>query len=255
MGSALTIYFKSILRSNLTSPAMYIGLLFFGVFFSIVGAYGSKIPLQSWFSMSYLMYLFATMGGLARMIVVGSGAYNYLIRHAGVSPVKLTLTLIASHVITAITLTPLYLIIFITVYYTAGEPLPSLDLPLLSTTIILSALFITAFGIVFGLVIIGRTIAAKIANFIPSIPLIIYFISLLTPYDMSMYNPITAIIILLTASWKNLGATYVFPIPSSHDIATPIATLAISSVMLILASTLLMKRVREVNIYDIAMSL
>jgi len=117
--STLAIYFKSILKSNLTSTAMYAGLLFFGVLFSIVGAYGSKIPLQSWFSISYLMYLFAIMGGLARMVVIGSGAYNHLIRHAGVNPVKLTLTLIATYVITAITLTPLYSIIFITTYHTA----------------------------------------------------------------------------------------------------------------------------------------
>jgi len=253
--SALAIYFKSILRSNLTSTAMYIGLLFFGVFFSIVGAYGGKIPLQSWFSISYLMYLFAVMGGLARMVVIGSGAYNYLIRHAGVNPVKLTLTLIAAHMITAITLTPLYLAIFIAVYHTAGKPIPSLDPPLLSTTIALSTLFITAFGIVFGLIMIGKTIAAKIANFIPSIPMIIYFISLLTPSDMSIYNPITAIIILLTASWRTPETTYIFPIPSNLDVATPITTLAASSTILILASALLMKRIREVNIYDIAVSL
>jgi len=253
--SALAIYFKSILRSNLTSPAMYIGLLFFGVFFSIVGVYGGKIPLQSWFSISYLMYLFAVMGGLARIVVIGSGAYNYLIRHAGINPVKLTLTLIAAHMITAITLTPLYLIIFIAVYHTAGKPVPSLDPPLLSTTIVLSTLFISAFGILFGLIMIGKTIVTRIANFVPSIPMIIYFISLLTPSDMSIYNPITAIIILLTVSWRTPETTYVFPIPSNLDIATPITILAASSIILVLASALLMKRIREVNIYDIAVSL
>jgi len=253
--SALTIYFKSILRSNLTSAAMYIGLLFFGVFFSIVGAYGSKIPIQSWFSISYLMYLFAMMGGLARMVVIGSGAYNYLIRHAGINSVKLTLALIAAHMITAIILTPLYLAIFIAVYHTAGKPVPSLDLSLLSATIVLSTLFITAFGIVFGLIMIGKMVTTKIANFIPSMPMIIYFISLLTPSDMSIYNPITAIIILLTASWGTPETTYIFPIPSNLDITTPITILAASSMILILASALLMKRIQEVNIYDIAASL
>jgi len=251
---ALTIYFKSLLRSHLTSPAMYIGLIFFGVFFGMVGAYGGKISLQSWFSMSYLMFLFAVMGGLARVVVIGSGAYNYLIRHAGVNPVKLTLTLIAAHAITAIALTPLYLIMFIAVYYTAGKPIPSLNPSILFITIVLSAVFTTAFGVVFGLIMIGRAITTKIANFIPSIPVIIYFASLLTPSDMTVYNPITAIVVLLSASWETPETTYVFSMPSNYDIATPITTLAVSSVVLVLASALLMKRIREVNIYDIALS-
>jgi len=102
---------------------------------------------------------------------------------------------------------------------------------------------------------IGKTITTKIANFIPSITMIIYFISLLTPRDMSIYNPITAIIVLLTASWKTSETTYIFPIPSNYDITIPITTLAASSIVLILISALLMKHIREVNIYDIAMNL
>jgi len=254
MKKALTLYFASLLKSYLLSPAIYAGLAFFAGFFSLIGAYGAKLPLPGWFSMTYLMFAFAIAGGLSRSIVVGSAAFNYLIRHAGVSPIKLVLVLATASIISQIVFSPLFLTITILVYYTADKTVPTVDIVLLASALTLSSLFMALFGIVLGLTMVGKAAAAKIANFIPTLTIAIYFASLLAPADIRSYNPITAIMILLTSSLKGEKPMYFIPIPSTPDLSILVTIILASSAILLLLSILLMKRVREVNIYDVAMS-
>lgn len=255
MRSALTLYFTSLLRSYLLSPAMYAGLIVFAGFFSLigaVGAYGGKIPLPVWFSIMYLMFNFAIMGGLSRSIVVGSGALSYLIRHAGINPIKLTLVLTVANMISQIVFSPLFLALTVLTYYITDKVTLTVNFGLLISAIVLTSLFMTTLGIAFGLLMVGKATTAKIANFIPLLPMILYFTSLLTPPDISSYNPITAIMILLTSSLKYEGPTYFIPIPPTLSLPVLTAVILTSSAVLLLLSTLLMKRIREVNIYDAA---
>ncbi|ADM27068.1 hypothetical protein Igag_0219 [Ignisphaera aggregans DSM 17230] len=254
MRSALTLYFASLLKSYLLSPAMYAGLAFFAGFFSLIGAYFSKFPLPGWFSMTYLMFTFAIAGGLSRSIVVGSAAFNYLIRHAGISPIKLILVLVATGMISQIIFSSLFLIITILIYYTANKTVPMVDIGLVISAIILSSLFMATFGVALGLIMVGRTATAKIANFIPMLPMIIYFVSLLTPADISSYNPITAIMMLLAYSLGGEKYIYIVPMPSTLSLPILVTVILTSSIILLILSILLVKRIREVNIYDVAMS-
>ena len=255
MANALSIYFNSILRSTLLSRTMILASLYLGLLYSAIGAYGAKGPLPIWFSFSYIFFLFAIMGGLSRQVIVSSGAYNYLVRHAGVNPIKLTLALFTTYVITSIVFAPLILILFFFMYYTAGKLILSINVAVLVSAILLSSVFITALGIFLGLIMIGRAITSKIANFVWGLPLILFFISIFaTPPSASMYNPITAMELLLAISWEK-GVTsysYMVPIPSHINVVIPVITILVSSAILLLISALLLKRVREVNIYDIA---
>ncbi len=255
MKDALTIYFNSFLRSNLLSRTMIIASLFSGLLYSAIGAYGANGPLPMWFSFTYIFFLFAIMGGLARQVIVSSGAYNYLVRHAGINPIKLTLVLFATYVITSIIFAPLMLVLFFLMYYTAGKLILSINIAILASAIILSSVFITALGIFLGLIMIGKAITSRIASFIWTIPLILFFISIfVTPPNASIYNPITAMELLLTISWEN-GVTsyaYIVPMSSNVNVVIPVITILVSSVILLLISTLLLKRIREVNIYDVA---
>jgi len=256
MRSALTLYFASLLKSYLLSPAMYAGLAFFAGFFGIIGAYLSKFPLPGWFSMSYLMFILTIAGVLPRSIVVGSAAFNYLIRHAGISPIKLILVLIATAMISHIIFSPLFLTITTLIYYTADKTVPMVDIGLFISAIILSLLFMTAFGVVLGLIMVGRAMTTKIANFIPMLPIIIYFASLLIPADISFYNPFTAIVMLLASSLGGEKYIYIPTAPTPLPLNLPILVTVVlaSSIILLILSILLVKRIREVNIYDAAMS-
>ena len=257
MASALSIYFNSILRSTLLSRVITIGSLGFGLLYTAIGAYAAKGPLPIWFSFTYAGLLFIIMGLLARQIIVSSGAYNYLIKYAGINPIKLILALFVTYVIMSIVYAPLILVLFFLMYYTVGKLILSINVAILSSAIILSSVFITALGILLGLIMTGRAIFSKFSFFIFYIPIILFYISIfVTPPSLSMYNPITAMEILLAISWEK-GATpspYMVPMPSHVNVVIPVITILVSSAILLLISVLLLKRVREVNIYDVAMN-
>jgi len=255
MSDALTIYFNSILRSTLLSRGITIGLLGFGLLYSAIGAYAAKGPLPIWFSFTYAGLLFIILGLLARQIIISSGAYNYLIRYAGINPIKLILALFVTYVIMSIVYAPLILALFFFMYYTTGKLILSINVAILSSAIILSSVFTMALGILLGLIMTGRVIFSKFSFFIFYIPIILFYISIfVTPPNVSMYNPITAMEILLAISWEE-GVTsypYMVPIPSNVNVVIAVIIILVSSVILLLTSTLLLKRVREVNIYDVA---
>jgi len=251
--SAPALYFASLLRSYLLSPSMYAGLVFFAGFLGLVGAYGARMPLPEWFSMTYLMFTFAVAGGLSRTVVVGSGAFSYLIRHAGISPVELTGALAAASVISQVALSPLFLAVLALAYLASGGSLPGVDAGLFASAVVLCSLFMAALGVSLGLLMVGRSAASRLANFIPSLALILYFASLLTPAELRPYNPVTAVMILLASSLGSDEPARIFMTPSSPGAPTLAATVLAWSATLLILSILLMRRVREVNIYDVAM--
>jgi len=248
---APALYFESLLRSYMLSLSMYAALAFFAGFFGLVGAYGARAPLPEWFAMAYLLFAFALAGGLSRSVVVGSGAFSYLIRHAGISPVKLMGALAAASVISQVALSPPFLAVFALAYLASGSALPKVDAGLFASAVVLCSLFTAALGVAFGLLMVGRLTASKLANFIPSLVPVLYFASLLTPADLRPYNPVTAVMLLLASSLG--GPARIFATPSNPDAPTLAATVLASSAILLLLSALLMRRVREVNIYDVAM--
>ena len=257
MANTLSIYFNSILRSTILSRAMIFAALGFGLLFSTIGAYAAKGPLPMWFSFTYVVFLFTAIGGLERQVIVGSGAYNYLIKYAGINPIKLILALFVTYVIMSIVFAPLILILLFIMYYTAGNLILSINVAILSSAIVLSSVFTSALGIILGLIMIGRLIISKIPIFIFYIPTILFFVSIFaTPPSASMYNPITAMEILLAISWEKGVMPYPYMVPmSSHvNVMIPVITILVSSAILLLISALLLKRVREVNIYDVAMN-
>lgn len=253
--SALTIYMISLIRSYLLSPAMYMGLLFMAVIMGIVGARGAHMPIVSWFSIIYPLFTFSIAGGLARSTLIGAAAFNYLTKHGGVSPARLSLTIVLAASLTQMLLAPLFTVLLIATYYFAGVELGALSItPVFIPAILLSALFTSALGVAIGLTMAGKTFATRVANVMPTLLLPLFMVSAFTPAGLRPYNPFTALMILLAASLStNTGSG----ITSStlSDLLVSYATLSIATLTLLILAIVLMTRVVEVNIYEVSTSI
>ena len=246
----LAIYFASLLRTYLLSPTIYMGLLFVAGLMGFVGAEAAKIPLPSWFSMMYLLFSFSIVGGMARSVLIGSGAFSYLTRHAGINPAKLALTLVLAGMTTQIVLSPLFTALLTLIYYVFDGTVPIINVGLIVPAVVLSSLFTAALGVTVGLILVSRVAAARLVNGVPLLVLCTYLVSLVTPAGAKPYNPVTAMMTLLAASVTVGGGA-----PTTLNPLTLTAVIIASSIILLILAITSMRRLREVNIYDILMSI
>ncbi len=113
----LLLYFKSIVKNILTSPEVYLGILFIGGVLGYIGAKIANVLPPLWFSITYLLLAFSIAGGISRSIAIGSGALSYLIKNAGLNPFKLVLTLILASIVIQLSIFPVFMILISFIYY------------------------------------------------------------------------------------------------------------------------------------------
>ncbi|WP_149564973.1 hypothetical protein [Sulfuracidifex tepidarius] len=115
--------------------------------------------------------------------------------------------------------------------------------PLLLLSAFLASLFVNTLGIAIGLAT-ARFNSPSIINALPSIPLILYMISLLLPEKLQQYNPLTATFVMMGSSLT----TEVIP----RDQIFLSALVIVSTVLvLMMVNTLLARKLRDINLYDL----
>lgn len=249
--NALTTYMISLIKSYLLSPTMYIGLSTMSIMMGLIGARGAHMPIAIWFSMTYPLFGFSMTGVITRSTLIEVGAFNYLTRHGGVSPVKLIITIVLANTLIQVVTAPLFTVLLIAAYYLAGVKLGALGVtPMFLPAIFFLALFTSALGIAAGLITAGRALPARLMDFMPSLFIPLFLFSLFTPDNLRPYNPFTAIMTLLTASLSTVTSPN-----TGLNLLISYATLSITILALLALSLALARRVREVNVYDISLGL
>ncbi|NPA23307.1 MAG: hypothetical protein GXO23_03320 [Crenarchaeota archaeon] len=218
--------------------------MFIGGVLGYIGARIANIIPPLWFSITYLLLAFSIAGGISRSIAIGSGALNYLIRNAGLNPLKLVLTLTLASIVIQLSIFPIFMILISSIYYIFDKIILMINnVELMVTGIVLAALFTSSLAIIIGLgIVTQKKIITKLVNAIPSLMLCIYITSLAMPYNIQKYNPITGLITLISESF--------YP-TTIQNLTTPIIVILASIIVMIIISITLTKKLTEIDIYDI----